>query len=274
MTLSMALSILGLRFVPLNYLLPSCPHQIPCPSPFVLLLVLGTQAVLTHVYVLSLFPQPGVLVYAFLHLRNLLVLHISAEMPSLLGRQNHVLMPHPHWSSLIKSLLSLSLHTSFALLFLALIPNSDLHNLCFCTSLPLESVRPLGLGVLSTSFWHIPQRRETLPDTQSVFNDHMGQWSESKAIPGPVGSTLSSPPSISLWSVFLKGRLGVADLVGKQHTESSQMGSKVGLTWSLEVRGCWCVDFSVIQTLLEERTTQMSTHVRQNAAFAESRNYH
>lgn len=152
MTLSMAFSILGLTFVHLNFLLPSCPHQIPCPSPFVLLLVLGTQAVPTHVCVLSLFPQPGVLVCSFPHLRNLLVLHISAETLSLLGRQNQVLMPHPHWSSLIKSLLSLSLHTSFALLFLALIPNSDLRNLCFCASLPLESVRPLGLGFYQLHF--------------------------------------------------------------------------------------------------------------------------
>lgn len=139
---------------------------------------------------------------------------------------------------------------------------------------PTRVCETLGLGVLSASFWHIPQRLETLPDTQSVFNDHMGQWSESKAVPGSVRSTLSSPPSISLWSVFLRGKVGVADLLGNQHTESAQMGSKVGLTWNLEVTGCWCVDFSVIQTLLEERTTQMSTHVRQSAAFVESRNYH
>lgn len=51
----------------------------------------------------------------------------------------------------------LSLHTSsLTLLFSAPIPHSDLHNLCFCPSLPLESVIPLGLGVLLTSFLQIP----------------------------------------------------------------------------------------------------------------------
>lgn len=51
----------------------------------------------------------------------------------------------------------LSLHTSsLTLLFSAPIPHSDLHNLCFCPSLQLESVIPLGLGVLLTSFLQIP----------------------------------------------------------------------------------------------------------------------
>lgn len=74
-------------------------------------------------------------------------------------------------------------------------------------------------------------------------------------------------PSPLLWASLFgmscqkKGKSGY--LVGYQHTEGTQVGCKVGLTWGREVRGCWCLDFSVVKMPLEERTTQRSVHIRE-----------
>ena len=56
-------------------------------------------------------------------------------------------------SSLIYWLWASRLQSHF--LFLVPTPHSDLCHLHFCPSHPQESVSPLGLGVLSTSLWHI-----------------------------------------------------------------------------------------------------------------------
>lgn len=80
--------------------------------------------------------------------------------------------------------------------------------------------------------------------------------------PDPPGQ--SSPllwASLFGMSCQKKGKCGY--LAGYQHMEGTQIGCKVGLTWSWEVRGCWCLDFSVVKMPPEERTMQRSVHIRE-----------
>lgn len=84
----------------------------------------------------------------------------------------------------------------------------------------------------------------------------------------------SGQPSLLQFSLFgmnykRKGKRSC--FVAQQHMEGTQMGPKVGLTGSPQQRSYWYIDFSVVQMLVEEKTTQMSIHIGQNAVFAKSK---